>query len=316
VLSAENHRAVRRAAERVASTRRPVTFDIDEPSFGGTVSVSLSLLRLAEGTYYIHTLRDITEQRQMQERLAQASKMASIGHLAAGVAHEINTPLATITGCAQSLSRQLAATPELHQGGRWDAIAERLSTIVDQSFRCKKITRDLLDFAKPTKPVLRLTDLEVLLRETVEGIPYDAKATRVRFSTIGTAVPVMTDSDLLRQVVLNLVVNALDAVEGRMGAVINIEVRYLKRRVRIGVRDSGGGIAADDIDRIFDPFFTTKAPGKGTGLGLSISQSITQSLGGRLDASSVKGKGATFVVELPLDAVEARVRGARNRRTP
>jgi PAS domain S-box-containing protein len=302
LLDETNATAVRRACARVVSTRRPLTFELDDPSLGGSVSISLSRLPTKQGAYFIQTLRDITDERQMQERLAQASKLASIGQLAAGVAHEINTPLATITGCAQSLVRQLTAAPELVGGERWEAISDRLTTIVEQSFRCKKITRDLLDYAKPTKATLVPTDVERVAREAVETVGRERAHGRVRTKVAGEPGLVATDPDLLRQVLVNLLVNALDAVEasGSTGGVV-LECRFLKGVVRITVRDSGAGIAPGDIERIFDPFFTTKPPGRGTGLGLSISQSLVASLGGRIEVSSRVGRGSRFSIALPRD---------------
>jgi PAS domain S-box-containing protein len=299
LLEPANRAAVESACERVAVTRRPVTFDIEEPDLGGTVSISVSRLQTVDGVYFIHTLRDITHERQMQERLAQSSKMASIGHLATGVAHEINTPLATITGCAQSLARQLAALPDLSGSPRWEAISERLATIVEQSFRCKKITRDLLDYAKPTKPTMMEVDLERVAREAIETIEREREGVQIPVRVVGDPAPVTSDPDLLRQVVINLLVNALDATEAAGGGTVAIEVRYLKRGVRLGVRDTGKGMEPGEVERVFDPFYTTKPPGRGTGLGLSISHSIVVSLGGRIDVTSRPGRGSRFTVWLP-----------------
>ncbi len=235
----------------------------------------------------------------MHARLAQSSKMASIGNLAAGVAHEINTPLATIAGSAQSLERQLAAMPELRDHARWDAIAARLEAIVEQSFRCKRITHDLLHFAAPTRPDVVPTDLIRVASEAVETLEKQRDTRAVSVRQVGAPALVSTDPGLVRQILLNLIANGLDAIEGREDGSVTVEVRHLARGSRVAVRDSGGGIDPEDLARVFDPFFTTKPPGKGTGLGLSISQSISASLGGRLDARSRGGRGATFTLHLP-----------------
>lgn len=299
VLDPGNGEIVQRACERVAVSRRSLTFDIDEPALGGTVSISISLLRTTEGVYFIHTIRDITGQRHMQDRLAQASKMASIGRLATGVAHEINTPLATITGCAQSLARQLASIPELTENMRWPAVNDRLTTIVEQSFRCKKITRDLLDFAKPNKASFLPCDLARVAAEAIETVDRDRESSRIALQIRGEPWDAITDPDLVRQILINLIVNALDADED--GNPVTVEVRFLKRLAKLSVRDRGRGIAPNEIERIFDPFYTTKPPGKGTGLGLSISQSLATSLDGRIDVASEPGRGAKFTLTLQRD---------------
>jgi signal transduction histidine kinase len=299
VLDSNNREVVERACERVASTRRPYTFDIDEPAIGGTVSISISPLRIPEGDFFIHTIRDITDQRHMQERLAQASRMASIGRLATGVAHEINTPLATITGCAQSLSRQLASLPEITDQAKWSMVNERLNTIVEQSFRCKKITRDLLDYAKPNKPSFVVCDLSRVASEAIETAARDRESERIVFRVTGQPWQATTDPDLVRQILINLIVNAVDASEEKSR--VWIETRFLKRLAKISVRDRGKGIAANELERIFDPFYTTKSPGKGTGLGLSISQSLAMSLGGRLEVASEPGRGSRFTLTLPRE---------------
>jgi PAS domain S-box-containing protein len=302
-VAPEAREALSRARDEVAETGRPVDFEVEEPELGRTLSVTVSPLETDAGVRYVDTVRDVTAEREMQGRLAQASKMASIGHLAAGVAHEINTPLATIAGSAQSLERQLAAIPELREHPRWGSVAARLEAIVEQSFRCKRITHDLLHFAAPTRPELAPTDLARVAREAVETLERSRSTAAVAVREAGPPALVVTDAELLRQVLINLVANGLDAVEARgAGGAVTVEVRHASRGSRVVVRDEGAGIAPEDLSRVFDPFFTTKPPGKGTGLGLSISQTIVGSLGGRLEVRSRPSRGATFTVHLPRSA--------------
>jgi PAS domain S-box-containing protein len=305
LFSDENRTALAAARDRVAATRRPYEFEIEETAFGRLLSFSVSRLQTAAGARFIHTVRDVTDGRQMHERLAQSAKMASIGNLAAGVAHEINTPLATIAGSAQSLERQLAVIPELREHPRWEAVAARLEAIVEQSFRCKRITHDLLHYAAPTRPDVVSTDLARVAREALETLERQRDVRAVEVREAGAAALVATDPGLVRQVLINLVSNALDAVDGSERGAVTVEVRHLARGPRVAVRDTGPGIAPEDLERVFDPFFTTKPPGKGTGLGLSISQSIVASLGGRLEARSRPGRGATFTLHLPRTARQA-----------
>ncbi len=303
LFSEENRAAIVAARDRVAATRRPVEIEIAETPLGRELTISISRQQTEAGAAYIHTVRDVTEGRVMSQRLAQSAKLASIGHLAAGVAHEINTPLATIAGSAQSLARHLAGMAELREHERWGSISARLEAIVEQSFRCKRITHDLLHYAAPMRPELAPTDLARVARETVETLERQRDVGCVTIGEVGSPSLVTTDPELLRQVLINLVSNGLDAIEDcGSGGRVSVEVRHLARGARVAVRDTGAGIAADDLGRVFDPFFTTKAPGKGTGLGLSISQSIVASLGGRLEVRSRAGRGATFTVHLPRGA--------------
>ncbi len=305
LFSPENREILAAARDRVAATRRHADIELFEPATGRHLSISVSRLTGESRLTFIYTVRDVTEGRMISERLTQSAKMASIGNLAAGVAHEINTPLATIAGSAQSLSRQLAGIPELVEGQRWSAISERLEAIVAQSFRCKRITHDLLNFAAPTRPTLAPTDIVRVAREAIEMLERERGESHVRIVEAGSAPGVVTDAELLRQVLINLVANALDAVDERGAGDVTVTIRGLRRSARIEVRDTGAGIAETDLDRIFDPFFTTKPPGRGTGLGLSISHNIVSSLGGQLEAKSKVGRGSTFVVRLPVGKVKA-----------
>lgn len=302
IFASDNFKALVGARDRLTAKRQPVTIDLPDPVHGKTFQVAITLFSADEAPCCIGTFRDVTDRRRMRERLEQTAKMASIGNLAAGVAHEINTPLATIAGSAQSLSRQLASIADLTDSDRWASVAERLDAIVEQSFRCKKITHDLLDFAAPTRPSVATTDLGHIATEAVETVRRDRGSPKVRVSGPSAPLFVRTDPDLLRQVVINLVANAVDAVDDKGSGRVTVHTARKGKEALVRVRDTGKGIAEGDLERIFDPFFTTKAPGRGTGLGLSISRNIVASLGGRIEAEGALGRGATFTVYLPVES--------------
>lgn len=299
LLSDATGAAIRDAVALVESGHRSAQIEIEDSNLARWLAVSVSRLETSPSPSFIITIRDITRERTIAEHLAQSSKMASIGQLATGVAHEINTPLATIAGSAQSLERQLSSIGMLRDSERWPAIRERLDAIVEQSFRCKRITRDLLDFAAPTRPKIQECDLGSVVSGAIESLARERATERIRIRESGTKTPILTDPELVGQILINLVSNGLDAIELKPNGKLSVEIRHLAREARIAVKDTGTGIAPDDLERIFDPFYTTKPPGRGTGLGLSISRSIVARLGGRLAATSRPGRGATFTVTLP-----------------
>lgn len=232
-------------------------------------------------------------------QLIQSQKLASIGELSAGIAHEINNPLAIIgqeiewvlhlTGSGQADTEPGAAEMK-------DSLAE----ISRQVNRCKEITHKLLDLARKKDPVIQPADLNRLLEDMARLVEREAGYNDIRIERDYDAdlPPVRTDPPLVRQVVLNLLNNATQAI-GR-GGVIRLTTRKEKKdRVRIDVGDTGCGIPAEHLNQVFDPFFTTKPPGAGTGLGLSICHGIITKLGGAITVESRVGQGTTFTVTLP-----------------
>jgi two-component system, NtrC family, sensor kinase len=226
-------------------------------------------------------------------RLDNASKvrLATLGQLAAQLAHEIGTPLSSVSGHVQLALLQKNLDP---------ALRDRLDVSAREIERISKIVRDYLDSTRPLEPERRETALSTLLEEAVEivqGVDPNKRAAITWQADAGLGT-VVTDAGLLRQIIVNLLSNALDAVDktGR----VSVEAKPVgDDDVLITVSDTGHGIAPDDLRRIFEPFYTTKDRGKGTGLGLAICRQLTAALGGTISVESEPGKGSTFFVRIP-----------------
>jgi len=229
--------------------------------------------------------------QQTQTELLQKEKLASIGQLAAGVAHEINNPLGTILLFSDMLYSE---TPE------GDPRRDDLRMIIDETTRAKMIVADLLNFARQQSVTFQDTDLHVLLDDVIECVkhqPAFEKVTIIR--AYNHELPyIQADPDQLQQVFINLMNNAAEAME--KGGAITLSTRPVDDQwVEIKVADTGNGIPEENLGRLFTPFFTTKPPGKGTGLGLSIVYGIIKMHRGQITVDSKIGKGTTFTVTLP-----------------
>ncbi|HEX7999775.1 MAG TPA: ATP-binding protein [Pyrinomonadaceae bacterium] len=248
------------------------------------------------------TWSDVTELSEMQEQLSRSRRLATVGQLAAGVAHEINNPLAAINTCAEATLRDMRETPEtvaLAESREWNYYLEE---IIRQVFRCKEITRGLLDLARQRRARRALCDLNALVAESARLTEQRAQLESV--SVITHLDPnlgeIATDGGMVRQILDNLLSNALDAV-GESGQV-TISTLRAGERIAIEVADSGHGISPELLVRIFDPFFTTKDPGKGSGLGLAICYTLAEALGGALTVESKQDAGSRFRLWLPRRA--------------
>ncbi len=238
---------------------------------------------------------DITERVSLESQLAQADKLSSIGLLAAGVAHEINTPLAVIASYAQMLAKQLKGDARL---------GPVLDKITQQSFRAAEIANGLLNFSRTSTTEFRETNLNQVIRDTLSLLEHQFKTAQINVDlALADDLPAINgNSGKLQQVFLNLLLNAKEAMpEGgrlRVATAVNGHVEAV-------VSDSGAGIAPEHLKRIYDPFFTTKTtprPGdrRGTGLGLSVSYGIIQEHAGKIHVESAIGAGTTFHLEFPL----------------
>jgi len=239
---------------------------------------------------------------QLNEQLLQTGKLAAIGELSAGVAHEINNPLAIILTERQLLLDAAAAHP-VESLQLQAQLTDSLTQIDVQVQRCKRITQNLLRFSRRTESLIETIDLNAFITEVIDLMQREAKASGIKFLTEldPDLPPLLSDPSQLQQVLLNLVTNSIDAHNGKPYGSIRLGTRADDERqsATITVADTGCGIAARDLTRIFDPFFTTKPVGKGTGLGLSICYSIVKRLGGFISVASEPGQGTEFTVVLP-----------------
>ncbi len=260
------------------------------------VFLAISSIRDAAGTttHYLGVAVDLTEQKAWERAAAHSDRLTSLVQLAAGVAPEINTPLANISLVAESLRRR---APDPWTRGRAETIADQVDVAA-------RIVRGLLDFARRTEPQTVRLDLRDVARESVafvrgkrpENVDVEERYPDVPITVLG-------DRGQLRQVFTNLLLNAYDALEQRPAGRIVVELRSAEDRAEAEVRDSGPGIPRESLPRIFEPFFTTKGEGRGTGLGLAICLGILQAHGGTIEAGAAAEGGARLRLELPLAPV-------------
>lgn len=256
--------------------------------------------------------------RQRTREVVRSEQMASVGFLAAGVAHEINNPLASIAWCAESLESRVAEIMDDSEGsepstpsGEAAVIHKYLRRIQEEAFRCKGITEKLLDFSRLGDVERHAADLHELVQNVIEMVQTLGKYRDKRVE-LATSEPVvaLVNSQEIKQVVLNLLTNALDSLDP--GGVVRVELRRQGDSAELLVVDNGCGMTSDVLKHLFEPFFTRRRDGQGTGLGLSITYRIIQDHGGRIEAQSAgPGHGSTFLVSLPLKAAEKR-NGATN----
>ena len=268
----------------------------------GQFSVNLSPMRDEQGniTSLVVVMTDITDAATLQSKLMHAEKMAAVGQLVSGVAHEVNNPLTAILGFADLLMEN----SDVPESARKD-----LRVILQEAQRTKQIVQNLLSFARQMPPHRKAVQVNSILRRTVQLRAYDFHSHGVTvIERLEQDIPhVIGDSQQLQQVFLNILNNAYDAVrETGRPARIELMTAGMGNVVEVSFKDNGHGITHSD--RIFDPFFTTKEVGKGTGLGLSICYGIVREHGGEiLCHNNVGDEGATFVVRLPASSEPAPV---------
>ncbi|MBI4268721.1 MAG: GAF domain-containing protein [Candidatus Rokubacteria bacterium] len=250
-------------------------------------------------THAVLLVEDVTRAKRLERQMLLTERLTTAGRLAAGVAHELNNPLATIAGCAESLQGRLregdlAARPELADFPRY------LGLIEEEAFRCKEITGSLLQFVRDPGSRRAPTDVNALLLKAVELLSHQSRFAESHFVTeLDPALPPVTlNEGQLRQVFLGLASNGLEAMEGC--GTLTLRTRMVRGELEVELEDQGQGIPEEHLGRVFDPFFTTKVPGQGTGLGLAIAQGIVADHGGRIEVTSRVGKGSIFRVVLPL----------------
>jgi len=273
-------------AALLAGTRR-----VSEGDLTATIQVSgrHELSKLA--TAFNDMIKNLAD---TQRQLTQADKLASVGRLAAGVAHEINNPLTGVLSYASLLRKRLDGDAET---------CDDLDVIVRETVRCRGIIRGLLDFARPAAPARKPMDLNEVVRRSVSVVMTQLSLNQVQLSLdLATDLPLVNaDVNQIEQVVVNLMLNAADAIGTEGGNIRAITRLGSTNTIEFLLVDSGRGIAAEDLPRIFEPFFTTKG-NQGTGLGLAVSWGIVEAHGGTLEVQSELGQGTTFTLQLPTNA--------------
>jgi len=272
---------------------------------GVTIVGSTIIILLLMLVVIINRASKLVEMQKEADRtraqLEHAAKLASVGELAAGIAHEINNPLAVINeeaGLIKDLSN-----PAFKESLTNEELNQRLSIIQEAAFRCRDITRKLLGFVRKTDFDLQRHNVHRLVDNVVDGLlGQELTVSNIEIiKKYSDGLPyILTDSNQLQQVFLNIINNGVDAMEGKPGS-LTIETALINNHIEIAISDTGEGIRPENIDKIFMPFHTTKEVGKGTGLGLSVSYGIVKSLGGLIKVESQVGQGATFTVVLPVD---------------
>lgn len=240
--------------------------------------------------------RDITERLQTQAWRMQEERMAVVGRLAAGLAHELNNPLSCIALFTQQAIKRASDDAPLR---------EYLGTVLRNANQCAKIVKDLLVYARQRAPEKRATDAVELLRDVIRTVDASAAAANVKvvLAWDGTPSTYTLDPDQMRQVLVNLALNGIDSMDG--GGTLELRCARTADALLLAVKDTGCGIPAADLELIFRPFFTTKATG--TGLGLAVAQDIVHAHGGVITPESAAGCGTTFTVSLPLKTAELEV---------
>jgi two-component system NtrC family sensor kinase len=241
---------------------------------------------------------DVTDQVEANRAVARAEKLAAVGRLAAGVVHEINNPLATISACAESLEARLNDGEFDNSPSRED-LREYLGLIRSEAFRCKSITMGLLDFSRTRTSQHVTIDLADVIRSAARLLSHQKRNPELQFNLeIAPDLSLISgDPGQLQQAIIALATNAIDAM-GESGT-LSILAGNSNGKVVVEVSDTGVGIPLENLPKIFEPFFTTKEIGRGTGLGLAVCYGILTEHGGTLDVQSTVGTGTTFTITLP-----------------
>jgi PAS domain S-box-containing protein len=281
--------------EQTLATEKPAAAEFYESHLGKYLRVSTSPIFNDKGEIVgiVHIIRDITEQKQQNERLMMADRLASIGELAAGAAHELNNPLTSVIGYSELLMDK--DTP--------DYIRKDLAFIRSEAQRAANVMSNLLTFARKYTPVKQLNQINSIIEDVLKLRAYAHKSNLIKVERhLATDLPeILVDYFQMQQVFLNIIINAeYFMTEAHKRGILTITTEKQNGSVRISFADDGPGIPPENLSRIFDPFFTTKEPGKGTGLGLSICHGIVAEHGGQIYAKSQLGQGATIVIELPM----------------
>lgn len=276
---------------------RPFTGEFPDTKTGRIFLVSTFPFHVQNAEFHgsIHIAKDITEEREKEMRLIMTERLASLGQMASGIAHEINNPLAAIAGCAEGLLNRV-------EKGRYDPELFRnyLMIVEEEILRCKSITSSMLSFVRETTYEKKMISINEMLDKALEIIGFQGRLREVKVLNDYIAdTPLVHGSEgELRQVFLSIITNALDAMNNK--GTLTIKTGTEGNTVFIKIGDTGPGIPPANINRIFDPFFTSKSATGGTGLGLSIASKIISNHKGKIDVTSQEDKGTVFRISLPL----------------
>jgi PAS domain S-box-containing protein len=285
--------------QQTLKTGKPARAEYFEPFLGTYIEVSTSPMYNENGDVKgtVHITRDISERKQMEQQLMLTDRLASVGELASGVAHELNNPLTSVIGFSQLLMEGEIPT----------AIKEDLGLINSEAQRAASIVKNLLTFARKHAAVKQPTKINNLIEDVLKLRAYEQKVNNIEvIKNLASDIPeIMLDYFQVQQVFLNIIINAeFFMTEAHRRGLLTITTEKIGRMVRVSFVDDGPGIPQENLNRIFDPFFTTKEVGKGTGLGLSICHGIITEHSGTIHAESPGGKGAAFIIELPLSDLD------------
>jgi PAS domain S-box-containing protein len=281
--------------KQTLETKKPHTAEFFEPHLGVYLEFSTSPIFNEKGevTGSVHIVKDITERKQAEEKLIVTDRLASVGELASGIAHELNNPLTGVIGFSELLLEKDIP----------DEIREDIKIIYSEAQRTAEVVKGLLTFARRHPPVKQLVNITSIIEKVLELRAYEQRVSNIQVITnFASDLPeVMADYFQLQQVFLNIIINAEHfMIEAHNRGNLTITTERTGNIIKTSFADDGPGISKENLGHVFDPFFTTKEVGKGTGLGLSICHGIITEHGGRMYAESELGKGATFVVELPI----------------
>ncbi|MEN8243384.1 MAG: ATP-binding protein [Thermodesulfobacteriota bacterium] len=259
---------------------------------------SISTYPLIEGGDIVGVVeisRDISDEINIQKTMMQQEKLASVGRLSAGVAHEINNPLTTILTTSMLLQEDIDPDDPMHA---------ELETIAKETLRCRKIVTSLLDFARQTRPNKKANDINAIIIASVLLTQKQAafKDIDVRKDLTSNLPPLHLDKGQIQQVLINLILNAIESTQAGGSIVLRTSLGARRRAVEISVSDNGEGVPEEIFDKIFDPFFTTKE--EGTGLGLAITHGIIEQHGGTIKATRREHQGTSFIIKIPLETAK------------
>jgi len=282
------------AHARMYESRRTMTILLAIVFFGIAAGIWFANSRLIN-----YALGMVESKDELRHQLFHASKLASVGELATGVAHEINNPLAIIVSTSGVIRDML--NPEFNLNPSPEEIIKEIDTIDSAAFRARTITRQLLAFGRKHEPTYAPCNINQVLDEVMAGLKereFKVADIKIKRNYDPGLPEIMLDHDQILQVFLNLVNNAGDSISGP-GKITITTIRNAQD-IQITIQDTGKGMSAVQLNKIFNPFFTTKEVGKGTGLGLSVSLNIIESLGGMIDVQSLEGTGSSFTISLPI----------------